>query len=433
MPLHWIALLPQAAEAAPPGPPVALGWSLLRFTPRVALYDGAVLLELSGSVRLFGGLRPLVAGIQTAVSEQNEPPVRVEWGYGATSFIALARAREAAPRQPRDRLSLQGLSAARPHLAVLERIGCRCWGDLRRLPRGGVARRFGQPLLDALDAAYGDRPDGHDWLDLPETFDERLDLDQLVDDAPSLLFGARRLLGRLRAWLVAQNAGVTAVRLGWCFDARRSLAEPGGEIVLRLAEPAQDMGHLTRLMAEHLAQVTLPAPVFRLALRSLAVVTLPGASRSLLFEPGQQGDSVAQLVERLSARLGPQHVRRWQACASHLPEYMQRWWPAQPLLAAPLPRTAPNDLQAEPLWPTWLLDEPLPLDCHGRRPHYQGPLRLLAGPQRVETSVWAGDAASPLPTARDYFIARSDRAGLVWIFRSRLDRPVRWHLHGFFG
>ncbi len=431
--MQWIAWRPQGADGAAAGPPIALGWSLLRFTPRVASHEEAWLLEVSASLRLFGGLRPLVQHLKTAVSEQNEPQVSAEWGYGATALIALARARCPAPKPPVERLPLHTLSAARPHLAVLESIGCRCWGDLRGLPRDGVARRFGQPLLDALDQAYGERPESHQWLELPAVFDERLELDQLVDDAPSLLFGARRLLGRLRGWLAAQNAGVTAVRLGWVFDVRRSLAEPGGELVLRLAEPAQDMPHLTRLMAEHLAHVTLPAPVFRLTLRSLAVTALPGASKSLLLEPGSQGDSLAELVERLSARLGPQQVRRWQGRAHHLPERQQAWLPAQPLLGLPVKPPGPDRLRPEALRPAWLLDEPLPLVCHGRRPQYHGPLRLLAGPQRIEASLWAGEAAGPLPSARDYFVARSDRAGLLWVFRSRLEQPVRWHLHGFFG
>jgi protein ImuB len=40
---------------------------------------------------------------------------------------------------------------------------------------------------------------------------------------------------------------------------------------------------------------------------------------------------------------------------------------------------------------------------------------------------------------RDYFVARSEKAGLVWIFRERLpgaehsaQTPLRWYLHGLF-
>jgi len=85
------------------------------------------------------------------------------------------------------------------------------------------------------------------------------------------------------------------------------------------------------------------------------------------------------------------------------------------------------------LYPTWLLASPLKLAVHQQRPHYQGPLTLLAGPQRLEAGWWdGGDCA-----LRDYFLARSEQAGLLWIYRERLLREsclpdAGWYLHGFF-
>jgi protein ImuB len=39
---------------------------------------------------------------------------------------------------------------------------------------------------------------------------------------------------------------------------------------------------------------------------------------------------------------------------------------------------------------------------------------------------------------RDYFLARSEQAGLLWIYRERLSGPgadaaPNWYLHGLFG
>ena len=53
----------------------------------------------------------------------------------------------------------------------------------------------------------------------------------------------------------------------------------------------------------------------------------------------------------------------------------------------------------------------------------QGPLTLLAGPQRIEAAWWEPDATgtAAAPAAlRDYFVARSAQAGLRWIYRERL-------------
>ena len=64
------------------------------------------------------------------------------------------------------------LAAAAPHVPTLARLGVHDWGSLRALPRGGMARRFGAALLDALDCAYGQRPERYPWLTVPEVFED---------------------------------------------------------------------------------------------------------------------------------------------------------------------------------------------------------------------------------------------------------------------
>ncbi|MBU6502431.1 MAG: DNA polymerase Y family protein, partial [Burkholderiales bacterium] len=95
-----------------------------------------------------------------------------------------------------------------------------------------------------------------------------------------------------------------------------------------------------------------------------------------------------------------------------------------------------NDLQEGALYPAWLLREPLRLAVQGERPQHQGPLLLLAGPQRLEAGWWGFDAGSSA-AVRDYFIAQSEQAGLLWIYRERLASAsaraeVRWFLHGIY-
>lgn len=90
------------------------------------------------------------------------------------------------------------------------------------------------------------------------------------------------------------------------------------------------------------------------------------------------------------------------------------------------------------IYPPWLLPQPLRLEVKGEKPHYHGPLRLLAGPQRLETGWW--DDTQPQGAAsRDYFIALSEEAGLLWVYRERLASsahagtpPVRWFLQGVY-
>ena len=461
----------------------------LGFTPRVALVDEAVLMDVTGSLRLFGGLPRLMALLDAhlnAFFESNLAVAHTKRSQGATSLIALGRLRWQAdgPAVHAKRvadLPMHTLSAARPHHGVLERIGCRTWDDLLRLPRDGVARRFGAGLLEALDRARGSVPDDYPWRVLPEAFEEKIELETLAIHGPELMAGVERLLVSLQAWLLGRQSGLSALRLTWHLDKRRDVP-PTGELEIRTANPAQDLRHMARLVSEHLAQQQLPAPVHSLTLQSLAtelLVDSAAATASLLMQAQHQGDSAVELVERLVARLGDARVQVWQACADHRPEQMQRWVNARdaikPIAASARPkratglkhtkkrpakapgdaegvpvhnRTLRTDIRTDALYPSWLLPEPLKLQTVANRPVYQGRLVRLAGPQRLEIGGWlmAGESRDDAderrlnpPALRDYFIYRSEQGSLLWIYSERLKqvspelqlRPA-WFLHGFF-
>ena len=453
----------------------AVGSIALGFTPRVTLVDEAVLMDVTGSLRLFGGLARLMALLSqqlTGFFESNRLAAQVKRAQGATSLIALGRLRAINPATGKfvgrvANLPMHTLSAARPHLGVLERTGCRSWDDLLRLPRDGVARRFGAPLLEALDRARGSLPDNYDWLTLPEQFDEKIELDALVINAPALMAGAEKLLVNLQAWLLGRQSGLSALKLIWHLDKRRDVP-PTGELEIRTANPAQDLRHVARLVSEHLAQQQLPAPVHSLSLQSLVTEKLldsAAATGSLLMEARQQGDSAVELIERLSARLGEANVLAWQPLADHRPEQMQRWVSARSVMPSAIKSVAAyarvdwagglkhtknrfkpaaidqDACKVEALYPTWLLPEPIHLATFGNSPVYQGKLQRLAGPQRLEATGWlmkSGEADKP-PAIRDYFIYRSQQGALLWVYSERLAitptasvQPRAWYLQGFF-
>ncbi|VWX62828.1 Protein ImuB [Burkholderiales bacterium 8X] len=479
--MHWIALqwLPEdagplagAPEAAPALPSAeALGWWALRFTPRVAWVDEALLLEVSACERLWGGRLSLMR--ELAASQP--ATVRMRQAQGASSLVALARLRlfargERPPEAVPADLPLDTLSAAREHLGVLAHLGCRRWGEVAALPRGGLIRRFGKGLREALDIAWGLRPESHRWATLPDTFEQKLELPALAEGAPELMWSANRLLGALQIWLRARQRGVVALELEWTLDLKRFNGvdlPPTQAVTVRTAEPTQDMAHLRRLLSERLALTTLAAPASWLRLRSLETTPWAGASTSFLPEDNRKGDKLHELVERLSARLGPQQVLSAVAQADHRPECKQQWQPAVKgdlavRKSAPRPAksrgkaatsavtststltstsTSPEvEAQAPPvpvgtdaLYPPWLLRQPQPLPMRGEHPFYQGVLRRLVGPQRLEAGWW-GDGR---PAVRDYYIAESPQAGLVWIYRERpsasfADHEVRWYLQGLY-
>lgn len=457
LPSHWIALpLPpaDADDGALAGE--AARWWALRFTPRAAVIDEALLLDVAASERLWGGRDALLQALAAASPVPPEGlPGQGPTALWALALLRLARAGRGVPAQVPDGLPLTTLSAARPHAAALARMGCRTWGALGALPRAGVARRFGQPLLDALDAARGQRATSLPWLQLPEQFDAGLELPALAESAPALLWSAGCLLVQLLAWLLARQCGVLALELSWRHDLRRVDGvelPPWQALELRTAEPTRDAGHLRRLLGERLARCRLAAPVSRLRLRALATGPLAPDSASLLPGAQVQGEALHELLERLSARLGADRVQALALHADHRPERMQDWQPfdtarhLQPLRSQAMPAAPAPGAPDAALMPAWLLRPPRRLDCVASRPHWQGPLRLLAGPHRIATGWWAdedGDPADGRATAlREYYIAHNAAAGLVWIYRQHLPARLatqappgdreRWFLQGFY-
>ncbi len=434
--MDWIALQPWSEDCAP-----AWGWQGLRFTPRVARVDEALLLEVSASWRLFGGPEALLQALLTPGPPLPSLPA-THWARGPTSGVALALLRLKAvgrtppPRVPDD-LPLPLLTAALPHAELLARAGCRTWGELRALPRGQVARRFGVALLDALDAAWGLRPERHTWLTLPEVFDLGVELPALASTASALLDTASHLLGQLQLWLRARHQGVRAFELQWTLDLRRLDGvdlPPHQALTVRTAQAVQAMDHLRRLAGEQLARTTLAAPANHLRLRTLETEPWQGASRGFLPEDLAEGERLHQLVERLSARLGADQVCVPVPQADWRPERMQRWEPAvHHLEGAGRLRRAPASPAslAHGLYPPWILSQPLQLQVRGNRPWYEGPLRLLTRRQRVETGWWEEGGT----VVRDYRIARSERAGLLWIYCEHGPEPAapaRWYLQGLY-
>lgn len=433
----WAALLLRSESHPPPldAPLHGLSTWALQFSPRVAIVEDAVVLEVDGSVRLFGGRRALRDRIVVDALELDVG--QVAWAPTSLAAIAFARAGKengvrGALTSLLDPLPMHVLAAVRPHLTTLTQLGCRTLGDVRALPRGGISRRFDKHLLVAMDQAYGLRPEAHVWMELPETFKARLELMSRVDTAPALLFGARRLVMQLCGWLAARHAGTTAFVLRWVHDAMRPKGSgAGGELTIRTAAPMRDVEHLCRLLAENLAKTTLEAPAGDIELEALDVQALEELSKSLLPDPAQSGESLTLVLERVAARLGPEKVLRPMLVEDHRIEWQTQWQPAP----QPMPKKRPRRSRFPQ--PSFVLPKPLRLGMQGETPLYQGRLQLIAGPHRIEGGWWhrvrEGDEETSRTVVRDYWVAKSPHAGVLWVFHERLaGDQIAWYLHGAF-
>lgn len=387
-----------------------------QFTPHVSLEDDGVLLEVAGSLRLFGGAEKLRERVEREVRALGyHARCAVAPTPRAASWLARAGACGVVPDSTRLAQALAPLplllaEAARPHADLLAALGLTTLGECLALPRAGIERRFGAALLEELDAALGRVPDPRVWFTPPPQFAARLELPAEVHAADALLFAARRLLNELEGFLRGRGAGVQQFRL----DLLHGEAPPT-RVTVGLVRARHDARHLLELLRERLERLTLAQPVREIVLE--AAQLLPSRPRNLELFPTAQNEAehTEALIERLRARLGEGRVYGLACVADHRPERaMQVGEPGATRGAGRSSR------------PLWLLPRPRPLACRHGVPCLGAPLRLETGPERIETGWWDGQAV-----ARDYFVAQAPGGARYWVYREAAEAE-RWFLQGIF-
>lgn len=424
-PESWVALQIQAA-------PSSLDLERLArlagdFTSRVSLEPpDAVLLEVQGSFRLFGGASSLC---RVLLERCVAAGIELRWALAPTPLaaLALARAGQGVIVLARDRLigllSPLPLTVLRWPAVTLERlesIGARTLGAVLRLPRAGFARRFGREALLALDRLTGAAPEPRRAFLVRERFRARVDPDFELSSVQGVLRYLERVLGELEDFLRARQSGTDLLML----RLHHRTMDPT-RVTLRLAAAELQARRFSELLALQISRLVLPAPVTRCELRSGALRSFVAHSAPL-WRPGEHGGGATRqstaLIERLRARLGSDAVYGLCLVPEHRPESA---WRVTDVLAArsspyvTSPTGTPTAVMARR--PLWLLHEPEVL------PWALEHLRLIDGPERIETGWWDGREI-----ARDYYVARDESGAELWVYRERLS-PHGWYLHGVFG
>ncbi|MDE2597624.1 MAG: DNA polymerase Y family protein [Sphingomonadales bacterium] len=429
---HWLKRLAERCTA----------WS-----PRVTLVapDG-ITLDSTGAEHLFGGEAGLAAQVEDVLTEVGMT-LRLAIAYTPEGAQALAR-HGALPladeRQALRALPVVALGLDAEATLALHRAGLKTVRDLAARSASSIAARFGAGAVSALRRLLGE---------------EQAPIDPLAHPEP--LHFERRFAEPL-----ALQASITACFADLLREAGRTLEQRGlggRRFVLTLF---RSDGARQRLAIETGLPTREPAPVLRLFDERIAALTDPldpgfGYDRITLFLPrteplassqpeldgqGQEDETLAALIDRLSTRLGPQALCRLVPRDSHIPEQAQL---ALPAIDAREPARWPEPPPGEPpMRPLFLFDPPQPVEVVAEVP--DGPphrfrwrrklheVRLYEGPERIAAEWWrrkGGEHAAKGGLTRDYYRIEDVRGRRYWIFRHGLyaeKRDPRWYVHGLF-
>jgi protein ImuB len=385
-------------------------WAM-QFTPTVSLASAnEVLLEIGGCLRLFGGSRVLAGHIRAGLAELG---YRASVTLAPTPTAALLLARHGVDTCLGDRHEVRRALAPLPLdllgqppqiLALLGTLGVKTFRDWWALPRDGLARRFGQGMLDEIDRALGLLPDPRVPFTPPQRYSTSLELPAPVLETEPLLFAAKRLVLEMSGHLAMRQIGVTRLRLE--LSHARHAPTP---VNLALSVASRDAAHLMTLLRERLATIELPEAVESLTLVAAEVRPLGSHNQALFADGRPSREERWRIVEHLRARLGVQAVHGLETFPDHRPERAYRRM---------LPGHA-RDGNCDLHRPLWLLAQP-------RRLSASDAPALLDGPERIESGWW-----DDFDVKRDYFVARDSAGSKLWLYRERGGKQD-WFVHGIF-
>jgi protein ImuB len=425
-----------------------------RYTPLAALdgRDGLVL-DVSGVAHLFEGEAALIEDCRARLSAQG---ITVAIGAASNPRAAWALARFSRVRTAPDPLSekafvklfhdlpLAALGLDEKIIADMARAGLRRIGDIALRPRAPITARFGSIPMARLDALKGLERSSIAPRFRPPDFCAERQFASPIQTVEAIEVQLRKLADDLVVLLERQAKGARRIEL--------SLYRVDGamrRIRIGASRPLNEARAIVRLIAERLASPNEDAidAGYGVDLMRLACLTAeplaPSEAELERAHEAERARSLAELLDRLSARLGARAVTRRELIDAHLPEQAEAVAPAMLGQARVRGEEPEARIAGAPARPLRLFARPELIETLAEVPDGP-PLRFrwrrvlhdvtaIEGPERIAAPWWRHAGA---PT-RDYFRAEDSEGRRFWLYREGLwgretMRP-KWFVHGLFG
>ena len=402
--------------------------------------DGAagLVLDTTGSDHLFGGEAEMLRNMEERLANLGlSANLAIAPTHGAAWALArMGSVREICTAQTLatriNALPVRSLRIDGDTAQLLQRLGLKTVGDLAAVPRISLARRFSRASLTQnplmrLDQMLGRVAEPISAAEEPPRFSVQANLPEAIQDPTAHL---PALCKDLCAKLATSGYGTRRI----CVTVYRTDGEVR-HISVATAQASRDAVHLLKLFDDKLEKID-PGFGFDLITLSATVIEKLSLQQSRLDGKNDTDAALAQMIDRLSARLGAKAVTRPTLRASHIPERAEVWATA---LHAPKSEDAPALKRpiklldhAEEVRVLYAVPEGPPAQFVWRRVTHR--VVRFEGPERIAPEWWRDMPGTRL---RDYYIVEDQQAQRVWLYRegvlgdARGDIP-RWFVHGLF-
>jgi protein ImuB len=408
----------------------------IRFTPFIAIdLPHSLILDATGCAHLWGGeekylteiitrlkkfgyhVRAAIAdtiGAAWAITHFRKNKNVIESGGQTTELLLLPTAAL--------RIELQTLQR-------LEKLGLRQIKDIVSMPRSALRRRFGESFCKRLNQALGYEEEIIQPVQPIEPYCEWLPCLEPIATSTGIEIALQRLLDALCSRLSQEEKGLRLASFK-CYRVDGKVEQIG----IGTNHPSCNSKHLFKLFQNKIESIE---PALGIELFTLDASKVEDASpmQERLWENNGGLDDIrlAELLDRLSGKIGTQNIHRY------VPD--EHYWPERSYK----PASSIN----EKIQSTWKVERPRPLhllsvpepiivtaivpDYPPMNFRYKGKLHKIInadGPERIEQEWWLQDGQH-----RDYYYVEDEEGYRYWLFRSGhydAEKTYKWFIHGFF-
>ena len=414
----------------------AIGEWSIRYTPVTAIdAPNGLILDVTGCAHLWNGeecyLKEIITRLKSKgynVRAAMADTVGAAWAaarFGKVSpIIEPCGQLEALLPLPPAALRLEPLVLER-----LQKLGLYTINSFISMPRSALRRRFGQNILIRLDQALGREDEPIQPIEPVEPYQERLPCLEPIMTATGIEIALQRLLETLCHRLMQHGKGLRSA-IFKCYRMDGKIEQ----ISIGTNRATHNVSHLFKLFELNIETIEPALGIELFILEAPKVEDVAPIQETIWgAPPGLDDTCVAELLDRITGKLGAHIIKRY------VPD--EHYWPERSIKPA-------LSLQEKPTtgWridrprPIQLLAKPEPVEVAAPIPdyppmhfRYKGKLHKIKkadGPERIEREWWL-DAGQH----RDYYYVEDEEGQRYWLFRLghyEGDKPHQWFIHGFF-